>query len=203
MKKRAVHITLAILCVFVLMTATVLSRQQRALSEKMIRLHVVANSDTEEDQAIKLKVRDAVLQKAEQILTDADDPKTVLGEDLDEIRITAAECLDSLGCKDPVTVRLGKELFPTREYDTFSLPAGVYESLRVTIGSGDGRNWWCVVFPSICVPAGAEDLFTCAASAGFKQDEIRLITTDTPVFEVKFKTMELIQEVKNLITGMK
>lgn len=201
--KRTIHMVLAVLCVFVLVAACVISHQQSEFSEKVIRLHVVANSDTEEDQCVKLQVRDAVLQEAEQILKFADEPKRALQDNLDSIRTAASDCLMSLGRDDTVAVRLGKELFPTREYDTFSLPAGVYESLRVTIGAGEGHNWWCVVFPSICLPAGSDDISIAAQTAGLTAGEIQLITTDTPKYEIKFKTIELLQEVKNFLTGIK
>ena len=95
---------------------------------------------------------------------------------------------------------MGRELFPTREYETFSLPAGTYTALRVTIGSGQGHNWWCVVFPSICVSASTEEFEEAAQTAGLTDGEIQLITESSEGYELKFKSMELVQKLKNLFS---
>ena len=118
---------------------------QRELSEKLIRLHVVAASDSEYDQELKLKVRDAVLKTADGLLAGAEDAKEaeeMLSGGLPEIEMAADTAVKDNGYDYPVTAALGRESFPTREYETFSLPAGDYTSLRVTIGDGKGKNWW-------------------------------------------------------------
>lgn len=171
-------------------TAAALQLQQQALSEKMIRLHVVANSDSAEDQAVKLQVRDAVIETTEQL------SRGELEAALPQIQSVAEECLRSLGSDESVAVSLRKERFPTRVYETFALPAGVYTALRVTIGEGEGQNWWCVAFPSICFQAAAEDLRTVAAAAGFTEGEIALITEENLPYELKFKSLELMNELK-------
>ncbi len=201
MKKRWLNLIPISACVLILSVSAVLSQQQRTLSEKLIRLHVVANSDSPRDQEVKLFVRDAVLDAAQTVLADTDDPWQAIADNLETIRIGAQQKLLELGEDKTVTVRLGKELFPTREYESFSLPAGVYESLRVTIGEGRGRNWWCVVFPSICTSASFSQMELAAQTAGFTDSEIRLITEDSSPYVLKFKTIELLQEVKNFITG--
>lgn len=177
-----------------------LQTQQRQLSEKLIRLHVVARSDSAHDQEVKLSVRDAVLARTREILESCDDPRSALQSGLPEIEAAAQARLKSLGEDENVTVRLGKELFPTRDYETFSLPAGVYESLRVTIGEGAGHNWWCVVFPSICMTASMDELEQAAQTAGFTDSEIKLITEADDGFVLKFKLVELIQKLKNFLT---
>ena len=139
-------------------SVTLVQAEQQRLSAKLIRLHVVANSDSAHDQAVKLEVRDAVSAAAKALLDGAEDPRAALAGRLDAVADAAAARLRELGEDLPVTVRLGKERFPTREYDTFSLPAGVYESLRVTIGAGKGHNWWCVVFPSLCLTSSMDEL---------------------------------------------
>ena len=136
-----------------------------AISADLVRLHVLAVSDDAYEQALKLRVRDAVLEKTQALLDGAEAPRETLEANLDEIAQTAEDCLRSLGAETPVTVRLGKELFPTRTYETFALPAGVYESLRVRIGAGEGHNWWCVVFPSICLTASMASSMKRSASA--------------------------------------
>lgn len=200
MKRRMLSISFCILAVLIMSWALALQTQQRQLSEKLIRLHVVARSDTEHDQEVKLSVRDAVLARTREILDGCDDPRSALQGALTEIEAAAQEQLKSLGEDENVTVRLGKELFPTRDYETFSLPAGVYESLRVTIGEGAGHNWWCVVFPSICLTASMDELEQAAQTAGFTDSEIKLITEADDGFVLKFKLVELIQKLKNFLT---
>ena len=200
MKKRIFSLVALILAALVLTGGTLLQRQQMQLAEKLVRLHVVANSDSDRDQQIKLRVRDAVLQETEMLLRDADDPKAALRDNLDRIENAANACLQRQGSKDRAVVTMGRELFPTREYDTFSLPAGAYTALRVTIGSGQGHNWWCVVFPSICVSATAEEFEEAAQTAGLTDGEIQLITESSEGYELKFKSMEWIQKLKNLFS---
>lgn len=171
-------------------SAAALQREQQSFSEKMIRLHVVANSNSDEDQAIKLQVRDAVLEAAEGVT------RATLPDALPKLQIVAEDCLRSLGSSCPVTVSLGSERFPTRVYDNFSLPAGVYTALRVTIGAGEGENWWCVAFPSICFRATAADLEHAAVSAGFTEQEVALITEAHQGYVLKFKVLELLEQLK-------
>ena len=189
MKRSMLLLIAAVLAAFT-STAAALQLQQQALSEKMIRLHVVANSDSAEDQAIKLQVRDAVISVTEQL------DREELQRSLPQIQAAAKLCLQSLGVEDDVTVSLRHERFPTRVYDTFALPAGVYTALRVTIGAGEGQNWWCVAFPSICFQAAAEDLQAAAVAAGFTEGEVSLITEEDFRYEIKFKSLELLDELK-------
>ncbi len=201
MKKRYGSVCLLLLSAAILLSGVVLGRQQQALAEKLIRLHVVADSDSEADQQIKLQVRDAVLAEAEVALRDAEDPKAALAAALPEIAEAANDCLRRLGSADRAAVTLGRELFPTREYETFALPAGVYTSLRVTIGSGEGRNWCCVVFPSLCLSASAEDFAEAAQAAGLTEGEIRLITEEDGGYQLKFQSMELLQRLFHWLEG--
>ena len=180
-----------------LFLAAAMQQEQQILADKLVRLHVVANSDTDADQAEKLEVRDAVLAVTEPLVRQANDPRQSLSEALPEIQAAAEACLRAKGSDRPVSVTMGKERFPTRYYDNFALPAGVYPSLRVTIGAGEGRNWWCVAFPSVCFCATAEELETAAVSAGFTREEVRLITEDGQDYVLKFKVLELLNELKS------
>ncbi len=129
------------------------------LSQDVIRLHVVAHSDGETDQAVKLLVRDAVLTEAARWYGDAatpDEAVSALCLHLDSIRAAADKALSEAGAPQRAGVVLTRMYFPTRAYEGFTLPAGRYRTLRVTIGEGAGHNWWCVVFPALCLPA-AED----------------------------------------------
>lgn len=175
-------------------------RDKRQLSEDILRLHVVANSDSAEDQAVKLKVRDAVLKTLEDVTAAAhnkDEAETLLKSKLEELESTANAVLDAEGVKDRANVTLTAEEFPTRIYDTFTLPAGIYDSLRITIGSGEGHNWWCVVFPSLCVPAATEGVADTAASAGFS-DGLSGAITGQSGYEVRFFLLDCLGKLENL-----
>lgn len=171
----------------------------KELGESVIRLHVVANSDSQADQAVKLKVRDAVLAEMEQVLAGAEDraqAENALRDATETLEAAANQVLESEGVSDRATVTLTEEEFPTREYDTFSLPAGVYDSLRVTIGSGQGKNWWCVVFPALCVPTAAEDVEDVAVSAGFSESLSGSITGESR-YQVRFFLLDWLGRAEN------
>ena len=175
-----------------------IAARQQALADKVIRFHVVANSDSAADQALKLAVRDALLEKVEPMAKkaqDRDQMRRALEKVLPELRARAEQVLRSRGCGDGVTVRLGEELFPTRVYGTFSLPAGTYTSLRVGIGSAQGHNWWCVCFPTLCRSACSADFEAVAAGAGFSEKEIRLIT-EADHYKISFKVLEWLAELR-------
>lgn len=184
-----------------LLSCAYLQTQQRQLAGKLIRLHVVANSDSPSDQTLKLQVRDAVLAAAEPVLRAADDPEQALAGQLGTLEKAAARTLREAGSADAVTVTMQNERFPTRDYETFSLPAGVYRTLRVTIGAGEGHNWWCVVFPTICTAASMDELETAAVSGGFSEADVRLITGADSGCVLKFKTLEWLEKLKTLLWG--
>lgn len=130
-------------------------QQQDRLERKMIRLHVIANSDSEADQALKLQVRDRVLTLATDILRRADSREQAerdIEAALPDLQAAAADEIAAQGYSCGVTARLERAEFPEKDYDGFSLPAGEYLALRVVIGEGQGRNWWCVVFPRAHCP---------------------------------------------------
>lgn len=171
MKKIVKVILSCVLIGVFLWVGTILADRHR-LNEELIRLHVVANSDSEKDQELKLRVRDAMIDSLRQSMADIQDTekaKEYLRENLPKLQNLANAVLDAAGSTQKAIVTLCKEGFPARQYDTFSLPAGVYEALRVTIGDGNGRNWWCVVYPSLCVPQTSEGFSKAAFAAGFPQ----------------------------------
>ena len=168
----------------------------QALQENFLRLHVVGASDSKEDQDVKLLVRDAVLASLEDGLDDLTDPAAAydyVARMLPKVKEAADRCLQAAGLSDTVAVSLTEEAFPTREYDTFSLPAGVYQALRVVIGEGEGKNWWCVVFPQLCV---GEDFVETASVAGLSPE---LTGTLEGGHELRFWLREKLGEVKNRI----
>lgn len=196
---------LLVLAVFFAL-GTALERQQQDLSGRLLRLHVVANSDNEEDQALKLRVRDAVLEEANGLLARADSRDQAVGllrENLDRLETAAKQTLLAQGSAQTVTVSLERELFGTRYYDTFALPGGYYDALRVTLGSGEGHNWWCVVYPQICT-AAVSDQRTVAVMGGLTEDQALLLTEEEPVYEFRFRVLELFEDMMGwLRTGGK
>lgn len=172
--------------------------RQETLSRKMIRLHVIANSDSDADQALKLRVRDAVLEQATAILEQSADRREAesrLRGQLLELERIAAKEIAAEGYDYPVTVNLENTDFPTKEYDGFTLPAGEYLALRVIIGEGKGQNWWCVVFPPLCTAASA-DVPASALAAGFSEEEVSLITEENQGYVLKFKAVEWWETLK-------
>ena len=175
--------------------------QQRELSNKLIRLHVIANSDSDADQALKLKVRDAVTGELEAMLKSSgsrDEAEETLNANLQLISGLCEDTIRREGYDYCVSVTLGVENYPTRVYDTFSLPAGEYLSLKITIGSGEGKNWWCVVFPPVCYTAATKEDLT---EMNFSEDEVELITEDGGEQVFKFKILEWLSDIKDFFTG--
>jgi len=171
---------------------------ESALADRVLRLHVVANSDSDSDQARKLLVRDAVLAQASQLLEGVDDRRNAeaaLAPHLDELAQAGEDALARTGRTDQVSVALADQWFPTKEYDGFSLPAGQYRALKVTIGEGRGRNWWCVVFPPLCMASVSEESVESAAEGVLDQDQIALITGQDGGYVLKFRLIEWWQEL--------
>lgn len=174
------------------------SASESALADRVLRLHVVANSDSDYDQARKLLVRDAVLAQASQLLDSAGDraeAEAVLSPHLSELAQAGAQALARTGRADPVTVTLTDQWFPTKEYDGFALPAGQYRALKVTIGKGQGQNWWCVVFPPLCLASVAEESVETAAEGVLSEDQVALITGQDGGYVLKFRLIEWWQEL--------
>ena len=172
------------------------------LYDNVIRLHVLANSDSEEDQALKLLVRDAVVEKTKTIFKNVDNRKqaeAILRQNLPVIEQTARDALRAAGAENTVTVELGQESYPTREYERLAFPAGEYLSLRVMIGEAEGKNWWCVLFPPLCLTAATaqseQETETICLSAGLSGEQYRMIAdTDETKYKLRFKILEVAEE---------
>ncbi len=167
--------------------------QQEELGRKVIRLHVIANSDSPEDQALKLRVRDRVLARAQEILeqsADMEQAEQALTAALPELIREARETLAAEGCAQSVQARLEPAEFPTKDYDGFSLPAGKYLALRVIIGQGAGQNWWCVVFPPLCTAAACQ-WQDAGRVAGLEEDDLSLMAEEDAGYELRFRSVEL------------
>lgn len=182
-------------------TGTLIADRE-TLRNQLIRFHVVADSDSPEDQAVKLQVRDAVIdylnREMGQIGNTAQ-AKDYLRANLHQIEAVANTVLQNEGFTETASVSLTAEEFPTRAYDTFSLPSGVYESLRIEIGKAQGHNWWCVIFPSLCLPATSEGFQDTAAGAGFSEDLSAALSGEEG-YEIRFFFLDFLGKAENFLT---
>ena len=166
-----------------------------AVRADVLRLHVVAASDSQRAQQLKLKVRDALLEQGSEVfngsVTAADAVRRITPH-IASLEQTAEQVLRQNGCGDSVTVTVRKEFFNTRCYENFTMPAGVYTAVRVNLGAAQGHKWWCVMVPPLCLPAASGT----EAEGYFTEDEQRVITS-SPRYEPRFKIVEIIEQLKN------
>ncbi len=194
MKTRRLHIwELALMIALLggLLTALWAQKTQAEVASELVRLHVLAKDDTDYEQAVKLQVRDRVLEYVQPLLngvTNQAQAVAVLDGNMDGIRAAAAAAAGDR----QVAVTLTEEYYPTREYEGFALPAGEYTSLRVILADGEGRNWWCVVYPPLCTELATErmELLT---------DETESLITGQDGYVYKFKILELWGEIKEIV----
>ena len=199
MKKLVNRVFVCFLIAAVFWTGSLIADRQK-LRDQLIRLHVVAASNSEEDQTVKLQVKDAVVEYLNAAMADIADveaAKAYVSENLPKIQKAANDALIALGVEPTAVATFCKEEFGKRVYDTFSLPSGIYDSLRITIGEAEGRNWWCVVFPTLCFSATAEELETVAAGAGFS-DTLTGAITGQEKYEIRFYFLDLLGKLENL-----
>ena len=196
--ERLLRCAVAALVLAVLLDCTVYSLACDTLPEQVLRLHVVAASDTQEDQALKLAVRDAVLAVAAELCEGADTPfamQSALCTHMERLQAAAEETLRAAGNKDTVRVFFTDMAFPVCEYGGVTLPAGEYRALRVVIGAGEGHNWWCMLFPSLCLPCGQgvsmEDTLSPAQQDAVSREGIT----------VRFKLVEWLREAMRGFPG--
>lgn len=164
------------------------------MSDKLLRLHILANSDSTEDQNLKLKVRDKILACASDLFSNADSKaqaESITENNLDEIISIAQQYVYSLGYNYKVQGEITRMYFNTRYYDNIALPAGEYDALRITIGEGAGKNWWCVMFPPMCF-SSAQD--SNEMDSVLNDDEIDIIENE-PKYEYKFKAVEIFNSI--------
>ena len=200
MKKSIKRMMLCGLMASLVWGMTLMAYRQK-LNDGLIRFHVVANSDREEDQAIKLQVRDAVLESIQTDLrkiADIAEAKKYLQENLPKLQRLLDQTLEELGFAGSSSISLCKERFDIRHYDTFSLPAGVYDSLRIVIGEGLGKNWWCVSFPTLCMPATSSGFQDTAVSAGFSEPLVQTLSGNED-YEIRFFFLNQLGKLENII----
>lgn len=191
----------AVLCglIFsILLSMTGFEAQCGQIRESLLRLHIIANSDSPEDQALKLKVRDRLIQDGALLLdgaTNEEEAAAMAEEVLGQLQASARDEILKQGYDYPVSVTVGKAWFDTRVYDQVTLPAGEYDALRVVIGSGQGKNWWCVMFPPMCLPAAGEE----EELSGVLDEGAMDIVEGGDKYEFKFKVVEIYEQIAHQI----
>ena len=180
---------------------SVFAYQCGEIRSDVLRLHILANSDSEEDQQLKLKVRDAILEEGFEIFDGSvtiENAVNKISPQMNRIKETAEKIIKENGFNYDVTVTLDEEFFSTRIYnDSVTLPAGKYLALKVVIGSGEGKNWWCVMFPALCLPA-AETNQREEIDKVLNSDEEEIIL-ESSKYAVKFKIVEIIESLKEKV----
>ncbi len=195
-KITAIFVTL---CMITLILTILPVHGESEIYSSVLRLHVLANSDSEEDQALKLKVRDAILRVSAPLFSDCSSREEAIervNENLSLLQQAAEQAIAAEGRGDPVRLELSEEVYPTRDYEAFCFPSGAYVSLRVLIGDAAGQNWWCVLFPPLCLAAATETNNEDAyISVGLTGEQYQIITeTDSPTYTVRFRILEAFEE---------
>ena len=178
-----------------LITAIMPTDKDAQIYDDTIRLHILANSDSEKDQDLKYKIRDRLLCNYGELLSYAtrpEDAKEMAGQMTEIIECDVNEWLSEYGCKYGCEVTFKTEWYDTREYDDFTLPKGYYTSLCVMLGEAKGKNWWCVMYPPLCLDIATEDAPRDDAILGYTKEEYKLITQDG--YNVRFKILEVFSD---------
>ena len=197
-KKKKMLASAAFLLALSLLVALLLPvHGEEEIYDAVIRLHVIANSDNDDDQALKLKVRDAILAETADAFSGLtkEEAESYLAAHLEDFERIASAVVESEGCDYPVTATLTREEYPTKNYDALAFPAGTYLSLQIKIGEAEGKNWWCCLFPPLCLGIAkvskdaAEDAFV---SVGLTPSQYKVLTeSEAPAYQVRFKLLEL------------
>ena len=200
MKKTILKIEASILIAIIIccvLNINSFSQQCDSIRGKMLRMHVIANSDSEEDQSLKLEVRDAVLSAGKELFDGSITSKEAIEKispHIDMLEQTALKVIKDNGFDYNVKITVAEEYFKTRTYDnSVTLPAGYYTAIKVIIGEGQGENWWCVMFPPMCLPSAVAE---CEISDVLSDDEADIVT-DNEKYKFRFKIVEVFQELFN------
>ena len=198
LKDRALKLEASLLCALLLSalwSVNSFSAQCGEIRGKMLRMHVIANSDSEADQSLKLKVRDAVLEEGREIFdgsVTADSAEEKITPQLSRLKETAERVIAEQGFEYKAEVLVCRDFFPTRTYeDSVTLPAGYYTAVKVVIGEGKGHNWWCVMFPPLCMPAAEAD---CKIEDVLTEGESDIVKNGEK-YRIKFKVLEICERL--------
>lgn len=193
MKKLEIAVVLGLICSIFFSNFSEFAQRIESLQENVLRLHILANSDSDEDQALKLKVRDALLEQSETLFAGCETPEEMRERaeaQKETIRLLAQAVVEENGSDDKVTVQLVQMEFDEKQYEEITMPAGEYDALRILIGEAEGQNWWCVMYPPLCIPAAADVTGDAEAAEMYFDEETSEILTESRRFEIKFKCLE-------------
>lgn len=186
-------ITIFVLCL--LANCVQFSAQCSEISDKVLRLHILANSDSNEDQQLKLKLRDKILENSMSLLGkpySKDDAIVCAESQIDEIESFCNKTLKELGSDYLANCEVVNMYFNTRTYDSATMPAGFYDALRIEIGKGEGKNWWCVLFPPICLTGAVEE------EEVFSEEDEKILNQEGD-YEFQFKIVEVFDYIESLL----
>lgn len=173
-----------------------LATESEAISDQVLRLHILANSDSEEDQQLKLKVRDAILEEYNFYkMSSLEEAERYVADNLEAITQTAQQVVYNEGYNYTVKVEIVNMFFDTRRYEDFTMPAGRYNALRITIGDAKGHNWWCVLYPPLCIPAAEPEQ---ELEENLTDEQCELVG-DSPKYDVRFAFVEVWESLKNAV----
>lgn len=179
------------------------------IANSVFRLHILANSDSEDDQALKLKVRDNILTYMKEIssgISSKEDALALMEDNLDAFEGIALQTIHEEGYNYDVKLSIGKFDFPTKTYGDISLPAGVYDALRIEIGEAKGHNWWCVMFPTLCfvdISSGTLDENSKEVlESNLDEEEYDLVSGDSIGVNFKFKILEFFDDIRVSLANM-
>ena len=191
--------------IFILVSAKSYSKTMfESISNNFLRLHIVANSDSTEDQMLKYQIRDSIIEYIAPFfenVTSKDEALKILNEHLNDIYNISCDIVKSNGLNYPINVSIGNFYFPTKKYSTITLPEGFYDALKIEIGNSDGQNWWCVMFPSLCIIDTNNCKFTDNSDEILREnlgiEEYSIITDSdkSKNFNIKFKLIELFENL--------
>ena len=197
--KKSVLILLSALLLLIALLSILPIHSESLIYDEVLRLHVIANSDSDADQELKLLVRDAILEETQKILKNVksrEEAEKIISEHSALLENIALETVRKNRFDYSVALELGKEKYPTKNYESCAFPSGEYLSLRIKIGEASGENWWCVLFPPLCLSAATDkDAFT---SVGITDSQYQIITeTDNPKYKIRFNLLESFEQLIN------
>lgn len=193
--KITIALAIGLLLAILVSPFSTFAKECNQIREDVLRMHIIPNSNSQQDQQVKLAVRDRLLQLDGELFAQAknqQEAKQLANDKIEQIRNAVVDVLANYGCGYTATVEVCNMFFNTREYDTFTMPAGHYDAVRVILGEGEGYNWWCVLYPALCIPSAmeqkdAEELFT--------KEELALLQGKNQ-YEIRFASVELWEKIK-------
>lgn len=173
--------------------------QCESIPDKVFRLHVLANSDSAEDQALKLRVRDRILEESAGLMdgvSTREEAEAAAAQSLPKLQAAAEDEIRQAGYAYPVQAEITRMYFPTRQYESVTLPAGEYDALRITIGEAKGKNWWCVLFPALCLPVAENGAQLSDVLSSSQLDVVQ------GNYEIRFKAVEWYEQLKDWLENL-